>query len=67
MTEQPDTRPRERTFSWSDPMAMAAAAAGLSGLSSSPRSREGTIPPPPIMRALDFDGVSSARDGPSSG
>ena len=57
-TVQPDAERRERTFSWSDPAATAAAAAGLSGAEFFAAIGAGTIPPPPVMRALDFDGVS---------
>jgi uncharacterized protein (TIGR00369 family) len=55
MTTPPDTR--ERTFSWADPAAIAAAGAGLSGLEFFAQVAKGKIPPPPVMRALDFDGV----------
>ena len=55
---QPDTQLRERTFSWSDPAAIAAAGAGLSGAEFFAAIGAGTIPPPPVMRALDFDGVA---------
>jgi uncharacterized protein (TIGR00369 family) len=57
-TGQPGTRLRERTFSWDDPAAIAASAAGLSGAEFLSAIAEGRIPPPPLMRALDFDGVS---------
>ena len=55
---QPDVRPRERTFSWDDPAAIARAGAGLSGADFFAAITAGTIPPPPVMRALDFDGIS---------
>ena len=51
-------QPRERTFSWDDPVAIARAGAGLSGVEFLTAIAEGKIPPPPLMRALDFDGVS---------
>ena len=59
-TEQPETleAPRERTFTWADPAAIAAAGAGMSGAEFFAAISEGTIPPPPVMRALDFDGAS---------
>jgi uncharacterized protein (TIGR00369 family) len=57
-TGQPDTELRERTFSWSDPTAIAASVAGMSGAEFFAAIGAGTIPPPPIARALDFDGVS---------
>src|SRR5579862_3506223 len=55
---QPGPQLRERTFSWSDPAAIAVAGAGLSGAEFFAAIGAGTIPPPPVMRALDFDGVS---------
>jgi len=57
-TEQPGVQQRQRTFSWSDPAAIAAAGAGLSGAEFFAAIAEGTIPPPPLMQTLDFDGVS---------
>jgi uncharacterized protein (TIGR00369 family) len=57
-TGQPDAQRRERTFSWSDPAAIAAAGAGLSGAEFFAAIGTGAIPAPPVMRALDFDGVS---------
>src|ERR1700749_503655 len=57
-TEQPDALRRERTFSWDDPVAIARAGAGMSGAEFFTAIGEGTIPPPPVMRALDFDGIS---------
>src|SRR6201996_2100953 len=56
-TEQPEAEQRERTFSWADPVAIARAAAGLSGAEFFAAISEGKIPPP-VMRALDFDAVS---------
>jgi uncharacterized protein (TIGR00369 family) len=55
---QPDARLRERTFSWDDPVAIARAGAGLSGAEFFAAIGDGTIPPPPVMRALDFVGVA---------
>jgi uncharacterized protein (TIGR00369 family) len=57
-TGQPGTQLRQRTFSWADPAAIPAAGAGLSGAEFFAAIAEGKIPPPPIMQALDFDGVS---------
>ena len=57
-TDQLGARRRERTFSWDDPAAIAAAGAALSGAEFFAAVTAGTIPPPPVMRALDFDGVS---------
>jgi uncharacterized protein (TIGR00369 family) len=54
---EPDRQHRERTFSWADPAAIAATAAGMSGREFFTAIGEGKIPPPPLMRALDFDGV----------
>jgi uncharacterized protein (TIGR00369 family) len=55
------TAERERTFSWTDPVAIAAAGAGLSGLEFLNAIAAGEIAPPPIMQALDFDGASFAE------
>ena len=57
-TEQLEAERRERTFSWADPVAIAREAARLSGAEFFAAVAAGTIPPPPVMRALDFDGVS---------
>jgi len=56
-TEQPDAE-RRRTFSWADPAEIAEAGAGMSGAEFFAAIAEGKIPPPPLMQALDFDGVS---------
>ena len=59
MTTTPDAgQPRQRTFTWSDPVAIATAGAGMSGAEFFAAIGEGKIPPPPVMRALDFDGVA---------
>src|SRR6201994_1445916 len=55
---EPDSEPRERTFAWDDPVAIARAGAGLSGAEFLNAIAAGEIPPPPLMRALDFDGLS---------
>ena len=57
-TGQPEAVRRERTFSWDDPVAIAQAGTGMSGAEFLAAIVGGTIPPPPLMRALDFDGVS---------
>jgi uncharacterized protein (TIGR00369 family) len=57
-TEQPSTSQRQRTFSWDDPAAIAATVAGLSGAEFFAAITAGRIPPPPVARTLDFDGVS---------
>ena len=49
---------RERTFTWADPAAIAAAGAGMSGAEFFAAIGAGTIPQPPVMRALDFEGVA---------
>jgi uncharacterized protein (TIGR00369 family) len=54
--QQADAR-RQRTFSWTDPAAIAAAGADLSGAEFFAAIAEGRIPPPPVMRALGFDGL----------
>ena len=55
---QPRPERRERTFSWADPAAIAAAGAGMSGAEFFAAITAGEIPPPPITQVLDFDGVS---------
>jgi uncharacterized protein (TIGR00369 family) len=57
-TGQPAAPRRERTFTWDDPAAIARAGAGMSGADFFAAIGEGKIPPPPVMRALDFDGIS---------
>jgi uncharacterized protein (TIGR00369 family) len=57
-TDTATVQPRERTFSWDDPLAIARAGAGLSGVEFLTAITEGKIPPPPLMRTLDFDGSS---------
>jgi uncharacterized protein (TIGR00369 family) len=57
-TEPPGTQQRQRTFSWDDPAAIAAAGPGLSGAEFFAAITEGRIPPPPVMQALEIDGVS---------
>jgi len=63
--EQPGTQQRTRTFSWEDPMAGAAAAAGMSGAELFAAMTEGKIPASPIGALLDFDG-SEFGDGTAS-
>ena len=55
--EQPAEQ-RQRTFSWTDPAAIAAAGASMSGPEFFAAIADGEIPPPPVMQALDFNGVS---------
>jgi uncharacterized protein (TIGR00369 family) len=57
-TQQPGTQQRQRTFTWTDPAAIASAGAGMSGADFFAAITEGRIPPPPIAQALNFDGVS---------
>jgi uncharacterized protein (TIGR00369 family) len=59
--DQPDARPRERTFTWDDPVASARAGAGLSGAEFFTAIAEGKIPPPPIMQALDLEAAEFAE------
>jgi len=46
---------RVRTFSWSDPLATAAAAASLPGIEAIRKIAAGELPPPPIAQLLDFE------------
>src|ERR1700761_7421363 len=57
-TEQPGTQRRQRTFTWDAPVEGAATGAGMSGAEYFAGIADGTIPPPPILRTLDFDGVA---------
>ncbi len=43
---------RSRTVTWQDPLAAAAAAAGLSGLEAMRALADGTLPPPPISELM---------------
>jgi uncharacterized protein (TIGR00369 family) len=49
---------RQRTYTWSDPVAIATAAASMSGMEALQAMAEGRIPFPPISATMDFDGVS---------
>jgi uncharacterized protein (TIGR00369 family) len=49
------TQPRSRTFSWSDPLATAAAARELPGIDAIRAIAAGELPPPPIASLLDFE------------
>jgi uncharacterized protein (TIGR00369 family) len=49
---------RQRTYSWSDPMAIATAAASMSGMEALQAMAEGRLPIPPIGATMDFDGLS---------
>ncbi len=60
MTESPATNgtqptPRERTFTWADPMETVAAAAGRPGIDVLRDIASGVLPPPPIASLLPFD------------
>ena len=46
---------RTRTFSWSDPLATAQAAAALPGLEAIRQIAAGELAPPPIASVLDFE------------
>jgi uncharacterized protein (TIGR00369 family) len=48
------TRTRTRSFSWEDPTATTAAGLKLPGLQCMQAIIDGTLPPPPIARLLDF-------------
>lgn len=54
-------RLRTRSFSWEDPAATAAAGLELSGLECMRAIVDGTLPPPPIARLLDFEIVEVER------
>jgi uncharacterized protein (TIGR00369 family) len=55
-TQEPSaTRTRTRTFSWQDPAASAAEGMKLSGLEYMEAIADGSAPPPPIARLLDFE------------
>jgi uncharacterized protein (TIGR00369 family) len=45
---------RTRTITWDDPLALAKAAAGLSGLEYLHKILSGALPPPPIGLLMDF-------------
>jgi uncharacterized protein (TIGR00369 family) len=47
--------PREKTITWFEPMALAAAGAGMDGRSFLEAIRDGTLAPPPIASLLGFD------------
>lgn len=49
---------RERTFTWSDPLAVAGISAELSGVELFKAMAEGRVPLPPIFGTLDFFGFS---------
>ena len=61
MTQPTDTE-RVRTFTWSDPLATAAAAASLPGLEAIRKIAAGELPPPPIAELLDFE-ITLAEEG----
>jgi uncharacterized protein (TIGR00369 family) len=52
---------RTRTYSWEDPLATLAEAAGLSGLDAMQKIMSGELPPPPIADTLDFRLVEVER------
>jgi uncharacterized protein (TIGR00369 family) len=55
------TAERTRTYSWVDPLAALADAAGLSGLDAMRKIMAGELPPPPIADTLDFRIVEVER------
>jgi uncharacterized protein (TIGR00369 family) len=50
-----DAPVRHRAYEWDDPMATAAAVAGLSGIDAMRAMLAGQIPPPPIVRTLGLE------------
>lgn len=61
MTEH-RTIERTRTFSWQDPMALAVAARGLSGLEYLQKIVTGELPQPPIGALMNF-GLAKISEG----
>ena len=59
------TQQRQRTFDWSDPKSVAAAAAGMSGAEFFAAISEGRIPASPIGATLDFE-AATFGDGTAS-
>ncbi len=53
---------RARSFSWEDPTATAAAGLQMPGLQCMRAVMDGTLPPPPIARLLDF-AITEVEDG----
>jgi uncharacterized protein (TIGR00369 family) len=51
------TQVRERTFTWSDPIATAARVGRTSGLELLRAMQDGELPPPPIMSTIGIDGI----------
>lgn len=50
---------RSRTFSWDDPAATAAQVGRRGGLAVLQAMLAGELPPPPVMRLLDFEGLEA--------
>jgi uncharacterized protein (TIGR00369 family) len=57
-SEAPEAGPRARTYSWDDPAISAAAAREQDGAAFLQAILDGSLPAPPIARALDFAPVS---------
>jgi len=55
------TSPRSRTFTWEDPVQLAASAMQLSGLEFLTRIADGTLPGPPIAALMGFAVVEVER------
>jgi uncharacterized protein (TIGR00369 family) len=53
---------RTRTFSWEDPLQIAAAGMGVSGMEVLRKMTDGELPPPPIAKTLDF-GLELIEEG----
>jgi uncharacterized protein (TIGR00369 family) len=54
--------PREKTITWYDPMATAAAGAGMDGRTFMEAIRDGRVAPPPIAMLFGFD-IAEIGDG----
>ncbi len=55
---RPGGEPRSKVVTWHDPLQLAAAAAGLSGLDFLTALLDGTLPPPPIATLVGMNPVS---------
>jgi hypothetical protein len=66
-TEQPGTQPRQRTFTWDDPVEGAATGAGMSGAEYFAGIADGTIPPRRSCGRWTSTASRSATGAPCSG
>ena len=62
MSSEPWGEPRSKTVTWHDPLAAAAAGAGMTGLEHLQAMLAGAVPPPPIAVLMGF-GVTQVADG----